>query len=652
MKERDTRARQEEYRELKRKAKAAVLECMRKRWHDFSLELEQNFRAHQLAPLYAKIRFLQRSNEAKLDCLLDKDERVIQTIHGILMRWHEHFEALFEVNCEIDDTEMETIDNFTVPGTATTSDHIPSLEEVRAALFRLKNRKAAGMDGIPVELLKHGGESTVIWLHAIICKVWETERAPKAWKEAALVPLHKKGDPRVCDNYRGISLLSVPGKVYARVLLDRINHVVEQRLLENQCGFRPGRSCVDHIFSLRQLMEKSREWKRPLYVCFIDLRKAYDSVNRDALWRVLKRYGISDKLLRLIADLHTDTRCKVRVNGEYSDWFDVKNGVRQGCVLAPTLFNVFIDFIVRVSQDPERVSGVEIKYRIKDGLMWHTAANLRDSGVYARADKTRLDATMYADDISLVSDNPEILKAMIMSLETAKQRYGMCINTGKTKILAYAPPSNPAPDPVVLRGDVISCESNFRYLGSILRSDCGLVSEITQRIASASRVFYSLYPRLWKRSLQISLATKVRIYETLVLSILLYASETWAIPQMLLQRLEVFHMRCLRIILGVTLWNRIPNAEILRRTKQKSIEWMLCTRRLVWFGHCVRMDPSRIPVQVLFSCLPAGERGSGRPLLRWCEMLNNDLSEYHLCNWRRTTEDREKWRASVYGRKK
>ena len=119
-----------------------------------------------------------------------------------------------------------------------------------------------------------------------------------------VVPLHKKGAYDVCDNFRGIALLSVPGKVFCRVIQNRLKEKANRALRENQCGFRKGRGCTDHLFSLRILMEKAREFHSPLYMCFVDLKKAYDSVNRKALWSVLqKRYHFPTKVVRILEAL-------------------------------------------------------------------------------------------------------------------------------------------------------------------------------------------------------------------------------------------------------------------------------------------------------------------------------------------------------------
>ena len=148
-----------------------------------------------------------------------------------------------------------------------------------------------GADVIHTEIIKRGGPKLLETLTIIIRKAWEEGKVPQDWKDAQLVTIFKKGDRRVCGNYRGISLLSIPGKVFARVLLNRLLAQIDQFLPEAQCGFRGGRGTVDMIFSLKQIQEKCIEQNMPLYMVFVDFTKAFDTVNRSALWTILQKYG-------------------------------------------------------------------------------------------------------------------------------------------------------------------------------------------------------------------------------------------------------------------------------------------------------------------------------------------------------------------------
>ena len=166
----------------------------------------------------------------------------------------------------------------------------PTAEELETALGKLKRGKAGGRSGILPEMILCGGAELWDRLLELMREVWAEKEAVGDWKDAEIVPIPKKGDLRLCDNWRGISLLDVAGKVFARVMQERLQTIAETVLPESQCGFRKGRGCV--IFAARQLVEKTREHDDSLFVRFVDLKKAYDSVPRCALWRVLEKCGI------------------------------------------------------------------------------------------------------------------------------------------------------------------------------------------------------------------------------------------------------------------------------------------------------------------------------------------------------------------------
>ena len=168
----------------------------------------------------------------------------------------------------------------------------------------------------------------------------------KDWQDAEIVPIPKKRDLRRCDNWRGISLLDVCGKVFARILQDRLQVVAEKVLPESQCGFWKGRGCVDMVFAARQLVEKSREHDESLFVLFVDLRKAYNSVPRQALWRVLEEYGVPPTMVSVIKSFHEGITAVVRVGDSITDDIEVTNGLRLRCTLAPTRFNLYFSAMV------------------------------------------------------------------------------------------------------------------------------------------------------------------------------------------------------------------------------------------------------------------------------------------------------------------
>ncbi|VDP20585.1 unnamed protein product [Schistosoma margrebowiei] len=169
------------------------------------------------------------------------------------------------------------------------------------ATRKIKSGKAAGPDNIPAEALKSDIEETTNMPHLLFTKIWEEEQVPMNWKEGHLVKIPKKGDLSKCENYKGTTLLSVPGKVFNRVLLNQMKDSVDAQLRDQQAGFRKDRSCTDRIATLRIIIEQSVEWNSSLYINFIDYGKAFDSVDRRTFWKL--HLGTTTEFLRRLSIL-------------------------------------------------------------------------------------------------------------------------------------------------------------------------------------------------------------------------------------------------------------------------------------------------------------------------------------------------------------
>lgn len=172
--------------------------------------------------------------------------------------------------------------------------------------------------------------------------ILEQERIPKNLKDASIVHLYKRtGNRQSCDNHRGISLLSVSGKIIARIILNRLlSHLEDGILPESQCGFRAGRGTVDMIFATKQLQKKCQEQNIDLYTTFVDFTKAFDTVSRTWLWKIMGKFDCSSRFISMVRQFHDGLKAYVVDEGDHSAPFEVTNSVKKGCVLAPTLFTL------------------------------------------------------------------------------------------------------------------------------------------------------------------------------------------------------------------------------------------------------------------------------------------------------------------------
>ena len=494
----------------------------------------------------------------------------------------------------------------------------PTLGEVTSIVMYLRNAAAPGEDGITAPMLK-ASPTSISYLHRLICLAWQLRKAPMQWKHALLVALYKgKGDKRACDNLRGISLLSIPGKVYAALLLRRLSQHLHSQLHEAQCGFVPGGGLTDAAFVLQQLMAKSWSHAVPLYLAFIDLRKAFDSVPRDALWRVLRAYGAPPLLVDLLMDLHTGTLAAVRLGALKGESFSVSCGVRQGCVIAPLLFNVFIDFVVKhaLARMPN-TCGVTAAFRSEGCPLPADSADPASD---------HIPLLMYADDMALTCSCPLELATFLGVMDDVCTECGLSINASKTEVMVVGREGHSPPlPPIVLRGGPVKQVARFKYLGSLVTTDCLCEAEINARIAKAGAAFHSLR-HVWDAPLGVGL--KSVVYATCVRSILLFGGECWVPATALTGRLNTFHNNCLRRIVGVKRSDRHSSSYLYERCAEHDIYTHLSVLRMRQYGHVQRMLGSRFPKRALCSGPPPGfeRRPVGRPRTQWSQLVDGDLA--------------------------
>ena len=229
---------------------------------------------------------------------------------------------------------------------------------------------------------------------------------------------------------------------------------------------------------------------------FVDFSKAFDSIHRPTMWKLLKLYGIPDKIIALIKSMFEGSKSCVRVGQEYTDWFEITTGVRQGDVLSPLLFNIVIDYTMGKLQ------------QVEGGLQWTTANILK--------------GLAYADDICLLGEDVDSIIALTDTLNAEAKKLGLNINTHKTKTMKLMTTDERS---VAVEGQELGNVDRFVYLGSTLCEDGDVRREVRSRIGKASAAFNGL-KNVWN-STGYTRKTKLQLFNAIVMAVLLYCCESW-----------------------------------------------------------------------------------------------------------------------------
>ena len=329
----------------RRKVQCIARHCSNEYWMELSDMIQMATATGNIRGIYDGIKKALGPMQSKMAPLKSATGEVITDQGWQMERWVEHYSDLYSRENTVTPSALGAIK--CMP-TMEELDVEPTMDELSKAIDSLAAGKAPGSDSIPPDLIKHCKTTLLHPLHEVLCQCWRGGAVPQDMKDAKIITLYKnKGERSDCNNYRGISLLSIIGKVYARVLLICLQKLAKHVYPESQCSFQAERSMVDMVFSLHQLQEKCREQQMPLYIAFIDLTKAFNLVSRDGLYKALHKIGCPPRLHSLIDSFHSNMKGTVQFNGNLSEPFDMHSRVKQGCVLTPTLFGIFFALLLR-----------------------------------------------------------------------------------------------------------------------------------------------------------------------------------------------------------------------------------------------------------------------------------------------------------------
>ena len=538
-----------------------------------------------------------------------------------------------------------------------------SMAEILSALNSMKDSKAGGPTGITKEHLtasSHGAEV----LKQIGNELLEGGEMPEDWKVSTLVPIYKgKGSVLECGSYRGVKLLEQGMKVIERVFERRMREIVE--IDKRQFGFMPGRGTTDAIFGARRMQEVYVGRKKNLFMCFVDLEKAFDRVPRRVIEWAMRRRGVPELLVRAVMKMYEGAETKVRCGNTLSDSFPVHVGVHQGSVLSPLLFAVVIDVL---SEDCR-----------KDGL-WNL---------------------LYADDLVLMCETIEELEELVLAWKVAFEGKGLKVNMAKTKVMQASGGKGVTveakEDPCGVCGkrvkeNLMECTrcrrwvrarcakvkkvnqqlalsficskcvsgedllendgqylegvervQQFSYLGDMMNEGGGCEIAVSRRCHLGWARFNELAGILCGRRFTWKLRGKV--FKACVRSVMVYGSETWNVKGLeagVLQRME---RAMIRRMCGVKLEDRKNTLGLMERLGlNESILEVVKRNGLRWMGHVLRREDNN-PIKMAWQLDEDVVRGRGRPKMTWKDNIKKEARKCGLKE--EDAKDRARWRARL-----
>lgn len=586
----------EEFREQRKQTSKIIRKIKRTFEKSQLIEIQENFTKNNTRNFYQTFKHVLKGYQAPSICFKDEDGKIGLNNKDNCEILAKHFDML--LNCPVPTVKLD----FPAIPENIEEDFPPTELEIHEAIKTLKNNKASGEDYITAELLKWSVPKIISDLHMLFQNIWKTEKIPEEWKIALIHPLHKKGDKQNVNNYRGVSLLPVAYKILSKILLNRVEKTLDKQLGEYQGGFRKGRSCTEQIFNLKSIIRHRMLTSKPIVVSFIDFKKAFDSVDRETIDKIIREFGVKRKLANIIRETLTNTISKVKFMGELSQPFEIKTGVRQGDGLSPLLFNCVLEKIVRIWN-------LELQnHKIEPIVLGRKATGIK------------VNCLAFADDFAILSENLTDAITQINLLESIANKTGLKISAEKTKFMTNI---KNAPKYIQTQIGKIQQVSNFKYLGETIQQNGLEKFAIDVRVNKMERA-YGLTKNIYNKKC-ISRKTKLKHYTTVVRPECLYACECLTMNYKL-DRLEVLERRIIRKIMGAIQttdgWKMRSNEEIYKNIEK--ISAVMAKRRLIFFGHLYRMNENRLTKQIFLYFWKK------KSTITWVTELRKDLERNNI----------------------
>lgn len=375
-----------------------------------------------------------------------------------------------------------------------------TLAELKYILRKAKVNKAPGIDRVPYEFFKNASEEFLSELTKLFNNLYDNVcEVDESFMESIIFPIFKKGDPNNTSNYRGISFLNCIAKILMGIINERLSKWIEEHnvLNEFQAGFRKRYSVVDNIYNLASIVHLKFDEKKKVYAFFVDFKAAFDKIPRKYLFRKLRSLGLPNKIINLIENIYRHTRSAVWTGSELSDFFETHAGVKQGCLLSPTLFTLYLEDLFEFLGGGLTINGENIRI------------------------------LLYADDIVILSDDIDIMQNMINRLEMYCDQWKMEVNLEKSEMLIFRKAGRISQrEKWFYKGEQVKLASEFSYLGVILTPKMSFGKHVKSRNLKAKNSVNAT----WKDFLNkktVTLKSKYKLFQSVSRSIQTYAAQIW-----------------------------------------------------------------------------------------------------------------------------
>ena len=467
-----------------------------------------------------------------------------------------------------------------------------TISEVKQIIKRIKINKAPGDDQILPEMVKYGQPVILTALTKLFNIVLKSKVFPDNWNISLQSPLHKGGDPLDTNNYRGISLISCLGKCFTAIMAERLYYFVNStaKLGKEQCAFRKGYRTTDNIFCLKSIINKYiNNTKGKLYACFIDFRKAFDCVWREALFYKLLKLGIDGNFYQIIKSMYTSTTAKVKLANGVSDVFSPNMGIKQGDCLSPLLFNLFINDISDhlVNTDPVKIGNIDLSH------------------------------LLFADDLLLLSKSKTGLQNALDSLYNYCDTWGLTVNLQKTNIIIFQKRISKKGDQndIFMYGDTqVAHTDSYTYLGIVFQRNGSFNLAAANLKSKAIKASFKMFSLL-STSNNINITLLLKLFDVLIKPIATYGCEVWAatfltnifrdknsndyFKQLDKISFEMVHNRFCKRILGVY----SSTSNVFSRAEVGRLPLSIFVSKLIakYWLYIIKLDPQRIVYQAYIS---------------------------------------------------